>query len=200
MTGMARAPRLQKRQIVAEARPSVGAMEPGYTTSMTDPTNQPNRHAEFERERGVHSVDVTASVAHVAAAVGAEENQPARIQAMFRVLADASVPVFFVKLHGQDVTFCVEADRLDDVERVLEGAGFACRTRRDLAIVTVHAGTMRDLIGIMVRIADALQMAQARMYAVGDSHSSVQCLIDGDRTTAAVKQLKAAFGLEAAGE
>lgn len=167
---------------------------------MTYSPPQSIRHPEFERERGVNGVDVTASVAHVAASVGGEHDRAVRIQSLFRALADAGVPVFFVKLHGQHVTFCVEAADLDPTVAVLTKAGFEYRTRRDLAIVTVHAGTMRDLIGIMVRIADALQMAQARMHAIGDSHSSVQCLIDGDRTAAAVSQLRAAFGLEAANE
>jgi aspartokinase len=151
----------------------------------------------FERERGVYDVDVTASVAHVVATVGDESGRAARTQSLFRALADAAIPVFLVKLHGQAVTFCIETAELEHAERVLTDAGFTFRTRRDLAIVTVHAGTMRDLIGIMVRIADALQLAQARMYGVGDSHSSVQCLIDGYRADAAVKQLRSAFHLEA---
>jgi aspartokinase len=128
--------------------------------------------------------------------VGDEEGRSARIEALFGALAAAHIPVFLIKLHGQAVTFSVEAGDADQAERALTGAGFPYRTRRDLAIITVHAGTMRDLIGIMVRIADALQIAQARVYGVGDSHSSVQCLIDGYRADAAVRQLRTAFGLE----
>lgn len=161
---------------------------------MTDLPPAHPRHVYFERERGVYDVDVTASVAHVAATVGDEAE---RIETLFRILADAAIPVFLVKLHGQAATFCVEGSQVERAETALTGAGFPFRTRRDLAIITVHAGTMRDLIGIMVRIADALQVAQARMYGVGDSHSSVQCLIDGYRAEAAVRQLRSAFCLEA---
>ncbi len=161
-----------------------------------NPSTHP-RHIYFERERGVYDVDVTASVAYISADVGDEGGRSERIQALFEALAKAGIPVFLVKLHGVAVTFGVEEGKAEQAERVLAEAGFPYRTRRDLAIVTVLAGTMRDLIGIMVRIADALQIAQARMYGVGDSHSSVQCLIDGYRAEAAVRQLRAAFGLEA---
>jgi len=154
------------------------------------------RHVCFERERGVYDVDVAANVAYVSATVGNEAGRSERTLALFAALGKAGIPVFLIKLHGQVVTFSVEESKVECTERVLTDAGFPFHIRRDLAIVTVLAGTMRDLIGIMVRIADALQLAQARMYGVGDSHSSVQCLIDGYRAEAAVRQLRTAFGLE----
>jgi aspartate kinase len=159
----------------------------------------PPKHLYFERETGVYDVDVTDAVAHVIAAVGPPEGRAERVVRLFRAVADAGIPVFLAKLHGQEVSFAVEAERLSDVERVLAGTGYAYRARRDLAIVTVHASTMRDLTGVMVRIADALQLAQARMYGAGDSHSSVQCLIDGHSASAALNRLKAAFKVETAG-
>jgi len=158
-------------------------------------TTLPANHVHFERQTGVYDVDVTEAVAHVIAAVGPPEARGERTLRLLRSVADASVPIFLAKLHGHEVSFAVEAGRLADVERVLTADGYEFRARRDLAIVTVHASTMRDLTGVMVRIADALQLAQARMYGAGDSHSSVQCLIDGHRVSAALGQLRTAFGV-----
>lgn len=156
-------------------------------------------HAHFERETGVYDVNVTQAVAHVNVAVGPAEGRADQAVRVFRTVADAGIPVFLAKLHGHEVSFAVEASTLSEAERALAQAGFVFRARRDLAIVTVHASTMRDLTGVMVKIADALQIAQARMYGAGDSHSSVQCLIDGHRAEAAVAQIRVAFHMEPAG-
>jgi aspartokinase len=154
----------------------------------------------IERESGVYDFDADYGVAHVNVTVGPPEGRTERTTKVFRTVADAGVPVFLAKLHGHEVSFAVEEERLGDVEGALKAAGLAYRSRRDLAIVTVHVGTMNDVTGIMVRIADALQLAGARMYGVGDSHSSVQCLIDGRDAQAALVQLMSAFGVEASGE
>ena len=68
--------------------------------------------------------------------------------------------------------------------------------RREVAIISVIASSMRELSGILVSIADSLQSAGARLIAVGDSHNSVQCLIDGRFLEAAVKELTDTFALD----
>ena len=57
---------------------------------------------------------------------------------------------------------------------------------------------MRDLTGVMVDIADSLQSAGARLYGVGDSHNTVQCLIDAAQLDPAVKALRRTFRLKGA--
>ncbi len=151
----------------------------------------------IERESGFFHFDATHDVAHVIVSVGGTEGRAERVIHVFRIVAEAGVPVFLAKLHGHEISFAVEAKRLQDVERALQVGGYSYRARRDLAIVTVHTGTLRDLTSVMVRIADALQLAGARMYGAGDSHSSVQCLIDGHRAEAALNQLRTTFGGEA---
>lgn len=159
-------------------------------------TTDPSQHPHLERETGVYHIDITRSVAHVIVAAGEETKRAENVVAIFGCVARAGVPIFLAKLHGHEVSFAMEADRLADVEGALTDAGHAYRTLRDLAIVTVHANTMRDLTGVLVRIADALQLAGSRMYGAGDSHSTVHCLIDGHRSDAALLQLRHAFGVE----
>lgn len=152
----------------------------------------------LERESGVYGFEATYNVAHVIVAVGHEDGRTQRVIRVFRLVADAGIPVFLAKLHGHEVSFAVEASRLAEVERALTAAGYSLRTRRDLAIVTIHAGTLQDLTGVMVRIADAFQRAGARMYGSGDSHSSIQCLTDGHRAEPALAQLRSVFGVNVA--
>lgn len=147
----------------------------------------------IERESGFYDFEASEGVAHVIVTVGPPEGRLERTLTALSAVAEAGVPVFLAKLHGNEISFAVDRDSLATVERALAGKGMTYRSRRDLAIVTVTTNTMRDLTGMMVRIADALQAAGARMYGVGDSHSSVQCLIDAQWVEPALRQLRAAF-------
>ena len=153
------------------------------------------RPISFERERGVYDVRVATHLAHVVASVGAEEDRIERMQRVFRTLADQDIPIFLIKLHRSAVTFAVKEELIPRVEQCLKDVAIACRSRRDLALITVIASSMRDLTGVMVSIADSLQKSNAKLFGTGDSHNSVQCLIDGAHVDASIKQLHQTFGL-----
>src|SRR5947207_15068934 len=148
-----------------------------------------NRPVSFERERGVYDVVVTPDLALVVMTVGSEPDRTSRIQRIFRILAEQSIPIFLIKLHRSAVTFAVEASQIPDVQRCLAGVATGFKTRQDLSLLTIMASSMRDLTGVMVNLADSLQEADARLYGVGDSHNSVQCLIDGSRVPVALSRL-----------
>jgi len=150
----------------------------------------------FERERGVYDLQVSGDVAHVVAVVGGEPGRTAGIQRVVRTLADEGIPIFLIKLHRTAVSFAVDGGRVPEVERCLQAIGVDVRVRRDLALVSVVASSMRDLTGVMVSIAEALHRAGARLFGVGDSHNSVQCLIDGAHVEAARQELRRTFHLE----
>ena len=154
----------------------------------------------FERERGVYKLVIRRGAAHVVVKVPAADARTERIAKLFRELADASIPIFLIKLHRAAVTFAVDENMLERAEECLNHLGADWTTRRDLALIDVVASSMRDLTGVMVGIADALEPTGARLYAVGDSHNSVQCLLAGDKLDVAVAHLNAAFGLEAENE
>src|SRR5258708_15284952 len=157
------------------------------------------RHAgrtiSFERERGVYDVRVTSGLAHVVAGVGTDDDRIHRMQRVFQALAKHEIPIFLIKLHRSAVTFAVNEDLVSSVEQSLQGVALACRARKNLALITVIASSMRDLTGVMVSIADSLQSSKTKLFGSGDSHNSVQCLIDGDHVDASVKQLYETFGL-----
>jgi aspartokinase len=154
------------------------------------------KHVSFERDRGVYQVLVTQGLAHAVVTVGADEQRTDRLLRVFRTLADESIPIFLVKLHHTEVSFALEEAQIPLVESCLAAQGFEISTRRNLVLLTVVASSMRDLTGVMVSIADSLQEAGARLFGVGDSHNSVQCLIDGARLLPAISKLKETFSLE----
>jgi aspartate kinase len=164
---------------------------------MSIPASETNAsNVSFERERGVYALQITRDVAHAVISVGDDLQRSSRILQVFRVLADADVPVFLIKMHRTAVTLAFSGADLVDAEQSLARAGLKAETRRDLALIAVRATSMRDLHGVMVEIADAVYTAGARLYEIGDSHNSVQCLIQADRVPQAVAALQQTFHLD----
>lgn len=150
----------------------------------------------FERERGVYDIRVATGLAHAEVQVGEDAERVKNIGSVFRALAEEAIPIFLIHLHARSVSFAIEESMLSKAQACLSRLSFDTSIRHNLARVDVVASSMRDLTGVMVQIAEALQEAGARLYGVGDSHNSVQCLIDGTRVEAAAAQLKRTFGLE----
>jgi aspartokinase len=151
----------------------------------------------FERERGVHAIQITRNVAHAEVALEDDSLRAARILQVFRVLANSGVPIFLTKLHRSALTFAFVSADLPRVEAALQTVGVQTSARQDLALISVRAASMRDLSGVMVAIADALYAAGARLFETGDSHNSVVCLIESAHVDEAVRHLRKTFRLEA---
>ena len=151
----------------------------------------------FERERGVYALEILHDIAHAVVSTGDDALRASRQLYLFQTLTNAGIPVFLVKMHRTAVTFALAGSDLAEAQQALESSGFKATTRRDLALIAVRAASMRDLHGVMVEIADSIAGAGARLYETGDSHNSVQCLIDGDRATATIATLCEKFHLDA---
>jgi aspartokinase len=161
-----------------------------------DREQNPARPFTFERGRGVYRVDALHGIAHVVVGVGEDDGRTGRIQQVLRALADERIPIFLIKLHRDALSFAVEDRHVESARQCLHGAAHECRTLPDLSLLTVVAASMRDLSGVMALIADSLQGAGARLYGVGDSHDTVQCLVETARAEAAARELRRTFGLE----
>ena len=153
-------------------------------------------HVSFERERGVYAVDVTRDVAHAVVSVEDDDLRSSRINHVFQVLANADIPIFLIKMHRTAIAFALAGGHLAQAEAELAEHGASPVVRRDLAIVTVRAASMRELHTVIVDITDSLYDANARLYEMGDSHNSVQCLIETHRVDAVVEALCKTFQLE----
>lgn len=154
------------------------------------------RPLSFERGRGVYRIDAMQGIAHVVVGVGEDDGRISRIQQILRTLADEHIPIFLIKLHRTAISFAIEDRRMDIAQQCLGGVAGECRTLPDLSLLTITAASMRDLSGVMVTIADSLQRAGARIYGIGDSHDTVQCLVETARAGEALQELRLAFGME----
>lgn len=155
-------------------------------------------NVSFERERGVSGLTVIRDVAHLSIQTGDDAGRTDRILQVFRFLADINVPVFLVKLHRTWLTMAMAGTDLQRAQQAIEPTGLHATIRRDLGLVAIRAASMRDLHGVIIMIADALFEAGAQILEIGDSHDSVQCLLEAERLPDALNSLRSKFDLDAA--
>ena len=148
----------------------------------------------FERERGVTEVRVRRGLAHVTVHFEAGRVAGERLT-LLQALAAESVPVFLVKLPPFALSFAVRADVVDTCERLLSARRARYTLLRDLALIGVVAGAMRDLSGVMARIYEALAGAGVSLRQTGDAYNAVLLLVAGDEADEAARSLRAAFAL-----
>lgn len=151
----------------------------------------------FERERGVSGLTVIRDVAHLVVHTGDDEGRTDRILQVFRFLASINVPVFLIKMHRTRVTMALAGRDLQRAYDILLTTGMEISARRDLALVGIRAASMRDLHGVIMMIADALFQAGAQIFEIGDSHDTVQCLVEVGRMREAIASLRDKFNIDA---
>ncbi|MCL5283892.1 MAG: hypothetical protein M1330_04170 [Armatimonadetes bacterium] len=149
----------------------------------------------FERGRGVQAVKVQRNIAHFIVAVGSDAHRSQRILSVFKAMAAQHIPIFLIKLHRTVITFAVRGEFAAVANEAIQPLAFEVTTRNDLVLVTVEATQMRDLFGVMAQIAEAIYSADARLIETGDSHNTVQCLIDSSHLVEAVEALRNVFHL-----
>lgn len=149
----------------------------------------------FERGRGVYALDILDGLAHIEAPVGDDDKRTQRIQRLLRTLADNDIPIFLIKLHRKSISFALASSHVPRAEHCLSELAGPWRMLPDLSLITLTATSMRDLNDVMVTIADSLRRAGARLYGIGDSHDTVQCLVESVHSEAAARELRISFGL-----
>ena len=173
---------------------------PEQTASSGPASSGPARGSasvSFERERGVTRVVTRRGLAHVTVHLPADNEAGARL-ALLQALAQSGVPIFLVKLAPGALSFAVRADVVERCEELLagpNGVGPRFTLLRDLGLVTVLAGAMRDLSGVMARIYEALVQAGVAVRQTGDAYNAVILLVAGSELDQAARALRQAFAL-----
>ncbi len=147
---------------------------------------------EFERKRGVTGISVEEGLVHVEVQVAPNLRERLKV---FKALADAGVSLFLIKFHPDSVHFLIRKEVLRKAQRVLQGLQRPTKVTRDCALVSVLSSAMRDLPGVMVRIAEALYEQGVDLLETGDSHDSVMILVRRADVEKVVTALRQKFGL-----
>jgi aspartate kinase len=154
----------------------------------------PGDAVHFEKERGVTDVSVTRGVAHVRVLLEEAEAATGRLTLLKR-LAAANVPVFLVKLQRDGISFALREAQTEAGAALLKEEDVPHVLARDLALVTIIAGAMRDLSGIMAMIYEALVSEGIGVWQTGDAYNAVHCLVSGADAERAADALRAKFAL-----
>jgi len=147
----------------------------------------------FEKERGVHAIQVRDDLALATC------TSPDKWLLLLKALADNGIPVFHLKLHDSSITFIVRSEYVDRVLIVSAAVPAVTVIEPNVAFVSVVAGAMRDLSGIIARIFDALVGAGVHIPHTAAAHDAVHCLIREESVATAVTALQNEFELAGGG-
>ncbi|MER3500732.1 MAG: hypothetical protein IMHGJWDQ_000035 [Candidatus Fervidibacter sp.] len=150
------------------------------------------RQEEFERKRGVTGIAVEDGLVHVEVMVAPEMRERLKV---FRAIADSGISLFLIKFHPDSVHFLVRKEALRKTQKVLQSLKLPTKITRDCALISVLSSAMRDLPGVMARIAEALYEQGVDLLETGDSHDAVMILVRRPDVERAVNALRQKFGL-----
>ncbi len=169
------------------------------STPQNAPQAQAARRAgevHFEKERGVSEVSLVRGIVHVTVCVSGQAN--GEYEERLRVLeylASQNVPVFLVKILPGALSFALRGEAAPQGLVALKELQADFSADSDLALLSTHAGAMRDLSGVMADIYEALSSVNARVKQTGDAYNAVLCLVPGDKARAAQAALRKRFAL-----
>jgi len=150
------------------------------------------RQEEFERKRGVTGIAVEEGLVHVEVQVPPDLRERLKV---FKALAEAGISLFLIKFHPDSIHFLIRKEVLSKAQKVLQGLNRPTKVTRDCALISVLSSAMRDLPGVMARIAEALYEQGAELLETGDSHDSVMILVKRSDAEKVVNALRQKFGL-----
>lgn len=168
-------------------------------TPETTSTAARRNTVHFEKERGITDVAVVRGIAHIVATFPEGQAAEERLT-LLQTLAAENVPVFLVKLIPSGLTFALREGHVEAGAVLLVTQKVNHVLQRDLGAVTIMAGAMRDLSGVMAAIYEALVSEGITVRQTGDAYNAVQCLVDGSDADRAAQVLRERFGLAEAAE
>jgi aspartokinase len=158
-------------------------------------SSEPSRPLHFERERGITAVRAQTGTAHVDVRLPGTDIEAKRLELLLAI-ADAGIPVFLIKLHPGAISFAMQDDAIAAaIERLLVERGNLYSIEHDLAILSISAGAMRDLSGVMAGLYDAMDSENIRVAQTVDAYDAVFCLVPGVDAERGAAALRATFGL-----
>lgn len=149
----------------------------------------------FERERGVSAIVVSPEVAYLIVRVPEAAEVPSQRLAVLHALQEAGISIFLIKLQRQGISFGVRATDQERACAVLTRKGFDVRVKPHRVMVSVFAQNMRELHGVLARIAEVLYESGVAIEQIGDAHDRVTCLIEASKAPQVVAKLRRAFHL-----
>jgi aspartokinase len=155
----------------------------------------PSERVSFERERGVSAIKVSREATYLFVRVPDASHLPQQRQRILNLLREAEISIFLIKLQRNGLSFGVDSELAARACEVLEANGFRVSVKPRRVMVSIFAQNMRELHGVIARIAEVLYEAGVAIEQLSDAHNRITCLIEAERAPLVVERLCEAFGL-----
>jgi aspartokinase len=155
-----------------------------------------SRKTSFEKVRGVNEVRIEADVAHLVVQLPDAKRTPDKHLDIYREMAAAGYPLRLIKMHPGGVSFAVERPDLAGATEILTRLGYAFEPADEMVILAIVAVNMREMWGVMAKMAETLLDADVDIYQVGDAHDAVLCMVPKQQVRIALRCLRKAFELK----
>lgn len=163
-----------------------------FKRELIDPefTPQPGTETEFEKQRGIHSVDIREGFLRVHVSGLEPPLMPSRLKVL-RLIADAQVSIDFLKFTASGLSFVAPMSAHAALEQALGLPGLKVSISSDRCILLVHAANMRDEEGLIAEIVSAVIASGGEVDHMGDMHDRVLLVLprkDADRLAEMIQQ------------
>jgi aspartate kinase len=155
-----------------------------------------SRKTSFEKVRGVNEVRIEADVAHLVVDLPTEKRTPDKHLDIYREMGGAGYPLRLIKMNPGGVSFSVERHDLPGAIEILRRLGYSFEPADEMVILAVAAVNMREMWGVMAKVAETLLDAKVEIHQVGDSHDAVLCMVPKRQVRVAIRALRKAFELK----
>lgn len=153
------------------------------------------RRVGFEKERGVLSIEAETGRSFVLVDLSGQGAGASSALQVLSPLAEGGLPIQFLRIHPDCLSFVVAQADLPRVRETLAEAGVPFEASESCAVITVVAPNMRSIPGLMARMGETLFGRAVGVYQMADSHSSVSCVIADEHLADAAEALRGEFGL-----
>lgn len=155
-----------------------------------------DNQTSFERERGVNDVRLEAEVAYLDITLPTDRRTPDKHLDIYKGLAENAYPMRLVKMHPEGISFAVERRHFKGVMELLTRLGYSFEAADEMVILAITAVNMREMWGVMAKMAETLLDADVEILQVGDAHDAVLCMVPQSEANLAHESLRKVFGLD----
>jgi aspartokinase len=151
--------------------------------------------SEFARRKGVTDIGYEVGLIHFAVPLKAGKDAKERIQILSELSAGGVKPML-VKFHPHSLHFAVRSQEKEKALGVLKGKlRFEPTVTDNCCLVAVISSAMRDLPGVMSRIAEVALRLSTDILETSDTRSAVLLLVHEDEAMQFVEALCKAFNV-----
>lgn len=154
---------------------------------------------ELLRKRGVTEVSCETGLTHFVIQLHEDDARAAqqRVQ-IVHALSKAGIRPMLVKFHPQALHFAVRSDERESALKTLNGLPLKSKPKvtDNCCLINVVSSAMRDLPGVMSRIAETALRLSVDVLEISDTRSSVLLLVRKEKAEALLSALREAFGIK----